>query len=96
MTQSSEIPDIAKKVEATHDPDDPIFDERERVAMRMAEMFTDDYRGVTDELFAAWQEHFTDVELIELLTFMALADGFGKLVEIMGLGDAEQVCHVEV
>jgi len=27
---------------------------------------------------------------------MALADGFGKLVEMLGLGDAAQPCDVEV
>jgi hypothetical protein len=29
-------------------------------------------------------------------TFMALADGFGKLVGMLGLGDAAQPCDIEV
>jgi hypothetical protein len=28
--------------------------------------------------------------------FMALADGFGKLVGMLGLGDAAQPCDIEV
>ena len=45
----------------------------------MASKFTDDYRSVTDEDLERWRRHFTDEELVELGTFMALADGFGKL-----------------
>lgn len=88
--------DIADKVDATWNPEDPIFDERERAALEMASLFTEDYQGVTDDHVDRWRSHFTDAELIELGTFMALADGFGKLVEILGLGDADQTCDVEV
>ena len=88
---------IDDKIEATWDIDDPIFTPRERAALEMATLYTEDYHAVTDEHMARWKEHFTDVELIELGTFMALADGFGKLVEVLGLGDAEQaVCKVEI
>jgi alkylhydroperoxidase family enzyme len=89
-------PDVQRKVEATWDPDDPVFTERERAALEMATLFTEDYRSVTDENVERWRAHFSDTELIELGTFMALADGFGKLVEVLGLGDADQSCEVEV
>lgn len=59
-------------------------------------MFTEDYRAITDEDVGLWRKHFSDEEIIELGTFMALADGFGKLVEMFGLGDAEQACEVEI
>jgi hypothetical protein len=62
----------------------------------MATVFTEDYRGITDDHLARWGEHFSAEEIIELGTFMALADGFGKLVEMFGLGDAEQSCEVEI
>ena len=62
----------------------------------MATLFTEDFRGITDEHMQRWKQHFSDEELIELGTFMALADGFGKLVEMLGLGGHEQVCAVEV
>lgn len=62
----------------------------------MATIFTEDYQGITDDHLSRWREHFSDEELIELGTFMALADGFGKLVEMFGLGDADQSCAVEI
>jgi alkylhydroperoxidase family enzyme len=76
--------------------DDPIFTDRERAALEMASKFTDDYRSVTDEDVERWRRHFTDEELVELGTFMALADGFGKLVEILGLGEDGNACRVEI
>lgn len=62
----------------------------------MATLFSENYHGITDEHFERWKEHFSGEELVELGTFMALADGFGKLVEMLGLGDAEQACEVEI
>jgi hypothetical protein len=62
----------------------------------MATMFTESYRDIGDEDVARWRGHFSDEELIELGTFMALADGFGKLVEMLGLGDADQSCAIEI
>lgn len=84
------------KIEATWDIDDPIFTPRERAALEMASIFTQDYHTFSDEHLERWKTHFTDEEIIELATFMALADGFGKVVEMLGLGDAEQVCEVEI
>ena len=89
-------PGLDEKVEATWDPNDPIFSERERAALEMASKFTDDYRSVTDEDVERWRRSFTDEELVELGTFMALADGFGKLVEVLGLGDNGNACRVEI
>ena len=88
--------DLDAKVEATWDIDDPIFTARERAALVLATKFTDDYRSVTDEDLEHARGQFTDEELVELGTFMALADGFGKLVEVLGLGDAGNACAVEI
>jgi alkylhydroperoxidase family enzyme len=87
---------IEEKVEATWDIDDPVFTPRERAALDMASKFTNEYQSVTDDDLERWKRHFDDGELIELGTFMALADGFGKLVEILGLGDEGNACKVEV
>jgi alkylhydroperoxidase family enzyme len=86
----------AARLDATSNPDDPIFTPRERAALEMATLFTEDYRAITDEHLARWKQHFGDEELIELGAFMAFADGFGKLVEMLGLGQAEQACRYEV
>lgn len=84
------------KIEATWDIDDPIFTPREHAALEMATIFTENYHDFSKEHIARWGEHFTDEEILELGTFMAVADGFGKLVEMLGLGDDEQVCEVEI
>jgi alkylhydroperoxidase family enzyme len=89
-------PGLGEKIEATWDIEDPVFTPRERAALEMASKFTDDYQSVSDDDLGRWKQHFTDEELIELGTFMALADGFGKLVEVLGLGDSDQACAVEI
>ncbi len=87
---------VDEKLEATLDIESLIYTPRERAALEMATLFTEDYQAITDEHVARWREHFSDVELIELGTFMALADGFGKLVEMLGLGNVLPVDDAEV
>ncbi len=84
------------KVEATWDIDDPIFTPREKAALEMASLFSEDYHAISDGHFARWREFFSEEELIELGAFLALCDGFGKLVEMLGLGDQDQSCRYEV
>ncbi|MGH8911437.1 MAG: carboxymuconolactone decarboxylase family protein [Acidimicrobiia bacterium] len=88
--------EIEEKIEATWDIEDPIFSPRERAALEMATIFTEDYKSISDDQVDRWRKHFTDEEIIELGTFMALADGFGKLVEMLGLGGSDQSCEVEI
>ena len=87
---------IRAKVEATWDINDPIFTPRERAALEMATIFSESYRDFNDDQFERWKEHFTEQELVELATFMAIADGFGKAVEMLGVTQAQQVCEVEL
>ena len=84
------------KLKATANSDDPIFTPRERSALEMAAIFTERYKDFSDENLRRWRENFTEEEIIELAVFMALADGFGKVVEMLGLGQADQVCPVEL
>ena len=51
---------------------------------------------ISDEHFARWRAFFSEEELIELGAFLAICDGFGKLVEVLGLGQQEQVCAYEL
>ncbi len=53
----------------------PIFPPRERAALEIATLFTEDYRAISDEHLLRWKEWFNDKELIELGTFMVFADG---------------------
>jgi hypothetical protein len=84
------------KIEATWDPHDPIFTPRERAGLEMATLFTEDYHAISDAHLHRWKEWFSDEELIELGAFMAFADGFGKLVEMLGLGQADQESTYEI
>jgi len=62
----------------------------------MASIFTERYKDFTDDDLTRWKQHFTDEELVELTVFMALADGFGKVVEMLGLGTPDQMCKFEI
>lgn len=62
----------------------------------MASIFTERCKDFADDDLARWKRHFSDEELVELAVFMALADGFGKVVEMLGLGSPDQVCNFEV
>jgi alkylhydroperoxidase family enzyme len=84
------------KLDAVGDPDSPVFTPRERAALEMATLFTEDYRAIGDGHLRRWKAHFTEEELIELGAFMALADGFGKLVEMLGLGQSDQTARHEI
>ncbi len=84
------------KLGAIWNIDDSIFTPRERAALEMATIFTENYHDFTDEHLERWKAFFTEEELIELATFMALADGFGKVVEMLGLGGEEQACRFEI
>jgi alkylhydroperoxidase family enzyme len=84
------------KLEATSDPENAIFTPRERAALEMATLFTEDYRAIGDGHLTRWKAQFSDEELIELGAFMAFADGFGKLVEMLGLGQANQAGRHEI
>jgi hypothetical protein len=64
--------------------------------MEMASIFTERYKEFADNDLARWKRYFTDGELVELAVLMALADGFGKVVEMLGLGGADQVCKFEI
>lgn len=83
---------LKAKVEATWDYDDPIFTPRERAALEMASIFTERYHDFADEDIQRWQAYFTQAELVELAAFMAVCDGFGKAVEMLGLGDVQEDC----
>lgn len=86
----------AAKIRNVGDISDPIFTPRERAALEMASIFTERYKDFSDADLSRWKEHFSDDEMIELAVFMALADGFGKVVEMLGLGAADQVCKFEI
>ena len=57
----------------------PNLTERERVALRYADMLATDHLSITDELFDELREHYTEPEIIELATHIAYCIGFGRV-----------------
>ena len=49
----------------------PLYDERERVALRYADAMTVTGRDVSDELFARLREFYTDDAIVELTAVIA-------------------------
>ncbi len=48
-----------------------IFEEKEVLLVRLADALADTPANVSDELFAALKQHYTDEELIEIAAFAA-------------------------
>ncbi len=49
----------------------PLFDDRERTALRYADAITYSDQDVDDDLFAQVQAHFNEDEIVELTTYIA-------------------------
>ena len=80
---------LARKIEATWDPEDPVFTPRERAALEMASKFTDDYQSVTDEDLERWKVHFSDEELVELGYFVGVTFGQQSWIRTLDIGHHE-------
>jgi AhpD family alkylhydroperoxidase len=63
--------------------DDPRFSERERLAIRFAELFAADHAAIDDELMARMGELFTAEELVELAMYCGLMLGGGRFAHVM-------------
>lgn len=61
------------------------FTERERLAIRYAELMQQSPRSMTDEFMAELRVEFTDPEVIELCIAVAQFIGMGQLIHMLGL-----------
>lgn len=68
----------------------PLFSERERVALRYAEVLAFDPARADDALWARLHAHFSEPELVELGRFLSLCAGGIRWVHTLG------VQHLEV
>lgn len=64
-----------------------LFSERERVALRYAEMLAVDHHSIDDELFVALKKEFSDPEILELGMMIGQYIGFGRLLKVLDLED---------
>lgn len=69
----------------------PLFDERERAALEMAEAMTITGREVDDALFARVREHFSEAAAVELAAAIALENFRSKLNRALRI-DAQGFC----
>jgi len=64
-----------------------MFNNREAVALRYAEMLAVDHHNIGDELFIALKEEFSDPEILELGMMIGQYIGFGRLLKALDLED---------
>ena len=85
----------AEKVEAALGDykNNPLFSQREQLALEMAERMTYTNKRVTDKFFARLKRHFTDEELVELAAVIALENFRSKFNPVFGI-EANNFCPV--
>lgn len=72
----------------------PLFDPRERAALRYAARFKrDDLEG--DEAYDDLKAHFSEEEILELGQLCAQTDGVGKLVKSFGIVSWSEACEID-
>lgn len=63
----------------------PLYADRERVAIELAEAMTVTGHGVADELFARVRAHFSEPEIVELVAAIALENFRSKFNTALGI-----------
>ncbi len=69
----------------------PLFSLRERLALELAERMTYTGRRVTGRFFSRLKRHFTDEELVELASIIALENFRSKFNPVFAI-DAQGFC----
>jgi alkylhydroperoxidase family enzyme len=59
--------------------------EEERVALDFADRFATDHLSITDDRFAALQNHFNEAQVMELMLHLALYVGMGRLAATLDM-----------
>src|SRR6201997_3776152 len=74
----------------------PLFDERERAALRFASLFKEgDHAIDNDEVYADLKKHFTEEEIVELGLLCAETDGVGKFARSLRMRTWEEACAIQ-
>ena len=61
------------------------FSERERAAIRLAELMALDHLSIDDDVIREMHEHFDEAELLELMMMAGQYIGFGRLLAVLQL-----------
>ena len=86
-----------EKLMATMDfASSPLFDERERAALRFASLFKEGDDAIdSDEVYADLKKHFTEEEIVELGLLCAETDGVGKFARSLRMRTWEEACAIQ-
>jgi AhpD family alkylhydroperoxidase len=74
----------------------PLFDARERAALRFASRFKEGDDAIdSDAVYADLKAHFTEEEIIELGLLCAETDGVGKFARSLRMRTWEEACAIQ-
>jgi alkylhydroperoxidase family enzyme len=76
------------KIAAIDDETSDLLSPRERAALRFAEKLTVDHHKIDDALWTEVRRHYSEAEIIELVTYTTLYIGFGRFNAVLGLEPA--------
>ena len=71
---------------------DPVFDERERMALEFAETMATNHTAIDDDFFRRLRAHFSDAEIVEIGMAAGQYIGFGRLLMVLDL--ERPVCDI--
>jgi alkylhydroperoxidase family enzyme len=72
--------------------DDPVFDERERIALEFAERMATNHTSIDDDFFRRMRAQFSDAEIVEIGMAAGQYIGFGRLLMVLDL--ERPVCDI--
>jgi alkylhydroperoxidase family enzyme len=61
------------------------YSEREKLAIECAERFALDHLSIDDDFFKRLKVHFSDKEIVDLITCIATFLALGRLTQVFGL-----------
>ena len=74
----------------------PLFDARERAALRFATRFKEGDDAIdSDEVYADLKAHFTEEEIVELGLLCAETDGVGKFARSLRMRTWDEACTIQ-
>ncbi len=75
---------------------DEQFDERERLAIHLAEVMTADPHNYSDEEFAKLREHFSEGEVVELVCAIGLFNYFNRANDLLEMAITQPATNEEL
>ena len=72
--------------------EDPVFNERERLAVEFAERMATNHTSIDDDFFRRLRASFSDAEIVEIGMAAGQYIGFGRLLMVLDL--ERPVCEI--